>query len=233
MFLNINRVEFVITNQCTGRCKHCSVGDKIKDKNHLQYEKMKGVLTQICNRFAITSTMCFGGEPLLYHSEVEGIMGEAKKCNIAKRQIITNGFFAGKKDKIAEVASALEAVEINDILLSVDAFHQESIPFEPVYEFAKRIKEGNIIDIRIHPAWVVDREQDNAWNNTTKQLLARFEDLAIPVSHGNNIFPAGNAIKYLSEYFPKQEIDLSYRCGQAAYSSKLDDVEFHKYCTKW
>jgi MoaA/NifB/PqqE/SkfB family radical SAM enzyme len=169
--------------------------------------------------------MCFGGEPLLYFNEVKDIMSEAAACGIGKRQLITNGFFTNNKEKLTAVVTALEEAKVDDILLSVDAFHQETIPWESVYEFARRVKEGNQISIRLHPAWVVNQEHDNPYNNRTKQILSRFDDLKLIVSRGNDIFPAGNALENLAEYFPEPELDLAYRCGDAPYSTRLDQVD--------
>ena len=42
--------------------------------------------------------------------------------------------------------------------------------------------------------------------------------------HWNNIFPAGNALKYLSQYFKKQPIDMNFKCGQAPYTSKSTEI---------
>jgi MoaA/NifB/PqqE/SkfB family radical SAM enzyme len=225
MYININRVEFVITEQCTGHCKHCSVGDKLYRKGHIEYEKLRGMLTKLSDQYTITSVMCFGGEPLLYYNEVKGILGEAADCGVSKRQLITNGFFTNKQEKLLAAVAALEEARVNDILLSVDTFHQETIPIEMVHEFARRIKEVNRIPIRLQPAWVVNREHDNPYNNRTKQLLNQFEDLELIVSSGNNIFPAGKALEYLSEYFPEPRLDLAYRCGDAPYSTRLDQVD--------
>jgi hypothetical protein len=169
--------------------------------------------------------MCFGGEPLLYYNEVKGILGEAADCGISKRQLITNGFFTNKQDKLTAAVASLEEARVNDILLSVDAFHQETIPTRQVYEFARRVKEGNQIPLRLHPAWVVNQEHNNPYNNRTKQLLSQFEDLELSVSRGNNIFPAGKALENLSEYFPEPELDLTYHCGNAPYSTRLDQVD--------
>ncbi len=225
MYIDINRVEFVITEQCTGQCKHCSVGDKLNRRGHIEYERLRGMLTKLKERYPITSVMCFGGEPLLYYNEVKGILGEAADCGIDKRQLITNGFFTNKQDKCMAAVEALEEARVGDILLSVDAFHQETIPLDVVYEFAKRVKEGNQIPIRLQPAWVVNRENDNPYNNRTKQLLAQVEALDLTVSRGNDIFPAGKALEYLSEYFPEPRLDLTYHCGEAPYSTRLDQVD--------
>jgi MoaA/NifB/PqqE/SkfB family radical SAM enzyme len=225
MYLNLNRVEYVVTNNCTGRCKHCSVGEDLENNSHLEYDKMKGVLTQICKRFEIKSIMCFGGEPLLYHQEVAKIMNEATICDVTSRQIITNGYFNKSNSVIEDVAATMKEVGVTDILLSVDAFHQESIPLEPVYEFVRQVKKDNVINMKLHPAWLIDKDNDNVWNDKTKQILKRFDELEIPISQGNNIFLSGNAVKYLAEYYPKQAVDLAFRCGQAKYTDRLDDVD--------
>ena len=87
-----------------------------------------------------------------------------------------------------------------DADVAVDAFHQETIPLEPVLRFAGyAVKSG--IPIRLQPAWLVSAEDDNPYNIRTREILRAFAPLRIPVGEGNVIFPSGNALKYLREYF--------------------------------
>lgn len=51
--------------------------------------------------------------------------------------------------------------------------------------------------------WFVSKEDNNAYNIKTREIIQEFEYLDIPVASGNVIFPSGNAIKYLGEYFDK------------------------------
>ena len=191
----IDRVEFVLTWACTGRCKHCSLGDAGNHPEHLEYARLAGLLTRIKSKHPVESVMCFGGEPLLYPDEVCAIFAEAKTAGIPRRQLITNGFFTRNPDKIAAVADKLNRCA-TEILLSADAFHQETIPLEPAQLFAKHAKH-----IKLHPAWLVSREDGNPWNQRTREILAQFPGM--PVSKGNVVFPRGNALKYLREYFPE------------------------------
>jgi hypothetical protein len=85
-------------------------------------------------------------------------------------------------------------------LLSVDAFHQETIPLDIVKKFAEEILRCGV-PIRLQPAWLVSRDDQNPYNLRTRQILDSFADMKIPESDGNVIFPEGNAVKYLSEYF--------------------------------
>jgi len=199
---NLNRIEFVVTMACTGKCKHCSEGDHSSSGEHINSDIAVKAIDEICENYNIESIMTFGGEPLLYPEVVCKIHSAAKKLNIPKRDLITNGFFSKDTKKINEVAHMLAESGVKTILLSVDAFHQETIPIIYVKEFAKAIvKEG--VSIRTQPAWLVSKEHDNRYNEKTREILEEFHNLGIDQADGNIIFPSGNALKYLSEYFDK------------------------------
>jgi hypothetical protein len=69
-----------------------------------------------------------------------------------------------------------------------------------VKSFAREVKKCGV-PLRLSPAWLVSREDVNPYNEKTREILQKFEDIDIAVAEGNVIFPEGNAIKYLSEYF--------------------------------
>ena len=96
--------------------------------------------------------MTFGGEPLLCADTVFAIHKTATDMGIPHRQLITNGYFSNDMAKIKSVAQGLAECGVNDILLSVDAFHQETIPLDIVKAFAKYVFETGTI-IRVQPAW--------------------------------------------------------------------------------
>ena len=94
---NLNRIEFVVTMACTGKCKHCSEGDHINCKGHIDTELAVKSVRQICEKYKIESLMTFGGEPLIYPDIVCTIHKTATDMGIEKKQLITNGFFSKKK----------------------------------------------------------------------------------------------------------------------------------------
>ncbi|MCH5350206.1 MAG: radical SAM protein [Oscillospiraceae bacterium] len=198
---NINRIEFVITYACSGRCKHCSEGDHISSGDNINGNKAAEIVRKIAESYDINSLMTFGGEPLLYPETVYIIHAAARDMGIPKRQIITNGFFSRDTEKIQSVAQGIVHNGVNDVLLSVDAFHQETIPIEQVKEFAGAVMEAGIPRLRVHPAWLVSTDADNPYNNRTREILSEFQSMGIEISEGNVIFPSGNALKYLGEYF--------------------------------
>ena len=178
--------------------------------------------------------MTFGGEPLLHQEAVYAIHSAAKEMQIPRRQIITNGYFTKDVGQMREVASKLAACGVNDLLLSVDAFHQETIPLDVVRNFAIAVKESGI-PIRLQPAWLVSPTDQNVYNRETCKVLQSFADLQIPQSAGNVIFPEGNAKKFLSEYFadvssqnPYIEDPHDVRCLSFSANGEILDGNFYK-----
>lgn len=226
-FININRIEFITTYQCSGKCKHCSVGKEINKCSgfkHIATKQAKDSIKKLTQLFSVSSLMTFGGEPLLYPDVVCAIHETATLCGIGTRQLITNGYFCKNDERLMRVASLLKKSGVNNLLLSVDVFHQETIPFEPVYSFAKHVKKAGFHGVRLHPAWVVNEAHYNHYNLKTKEILAKFTDLQIPVSDGNNIIMAGNAVEYLAEYYDKPQLDLSDSCGSMPYTEPLTNI---------
>ena len=207
---NLNKIEFVVTYACTGRCKHCSEGEHESCGERIDPVIAADAVRKIAAEYDVKTVMTFGGEPLLYPDAVYAIMTTAKELNIPKRQVITNGYFSKNTDKIREVAEQLAVCGVNDLLLSVDAFHQETIPLETVKVFAAKAKKSGI-PIRLQPAWLTSVTDDNPYNRKTREILHGFANLELPVGEGNIIFPEGNALKYLSEYFTDKLPENPYK----------------------
>ncbi|MBQ9785510.1 MAG: radical SAM protein [Clostridia bacterium] len=206
---NLNKIEFVVTYACTGRCKHCSEGDHTSCGERIDPQIAADAVRKIAAEYDIKTVMTFGGEPLLYVDAVYAIMTAAKELNIPKLQVITNGYFSKNADIIREVVEQLAACGVNDLLLSVDAFHQETIPLDVVKQFAAEAKKCGI-PIRLQPAWLVSAVDENPYNRKTREILDSFDDMELPVGEGNVIFPEGNALKYFAEYFTDERPENPY-----------------------
>ena len=197
---NMSKIEFVLTYACTGSCKHCSEGEHELCGERIDPRVAENAVRSIASAYGIKTVMTFGGEPLLHTEAVYAVMNAAKELNIPKRQVITNGYFSTDPAKIRAVAEKLAECGVNDLLLSVDAFHQETIPLNIVKSFAHEVKSCGIA-IKLSPAWLVSVTDDNPYNRETRRILAAFDGMGIPIGEGNVIFPEGNALVYLAEYF--------------------------------
>ncbi len=197
---NLTKIEFVITDACTGRCKHCSQGEHGGNGVHIDPAVAANMVRKVAAVYPIATVMTFGGEPLLYPDAVCAIHKAATELGIARRQVITNGYFNRDLHKMTQVADRLAEAGVNDLLLSVDAFHQETIPVEVVADFAAALLKAGV-PVRTQPAWLVSAEDDNPYNAKTRELLKQFEALGIKANSGNVVFPEGKAKVHLSEYF--------------------------------
>jgi len=215
---NLNKLEFVVTYACTGRCKHCSQGEHTAGNQGIDPNAAANAVKRVAAAYPIKTVMTFGGEPLLHTEAVCAIMAAATDMGVAKRQVITNGYFSKDAACLETAARRLAAVGVNEVLLSVDAFHQESIPPAPVKVFAAALLK-NRVPTKLSPAWLVSPDDDNPYNQRTRELLADFNSMGIPTGAGNVVFPEGNAIIYLSKYFteskpqnPYEEDPYDVRC---------------------
>ena len=206
---NLNKIEFVLTYACTGRCRHCSQGEHSSRGEFIDPDRAADVVKKVCQKYDVATVMTFGGEPLLHPDAVLAVMSAAREMNVPKRQLITNGYFTIDTDRMREVAQMLHAVGVNDLLLSVDAFHQQTISLSTVRAFALELKRCGV-PTRLQPAWLVSREDDNPYNVRTREILDSLSDIGFAESEGNVIFPEGNAQKYLAEYFTDSVPDNPY-----------------------
>lgn len=197
---NLQKIEFVLTHACTGACKHCSQGMHSKNAPRLDPALAAEVVKRVSELYEIRTVMVFGGEPLLDADGAAEIIAAARDAKIPQRQIITNGFFTADRSKMCRTAKILAESGVNDLLLSVDAFHQETIPLETVRTFALFAKAAGI-PIRLQPAWLKSPEDQNPYNEATRSILTCLQRDGFAVGDGNVIFPEGNAKRYLSEYF--------------------------------
>ena len=223
-YLHINRLEFILTDSCTGRCKHCSAAEMVnhpRKEHHVPMAESVRAVHDLADMYDMQSVMTFGGEPLLHPEVTCAIHRAATECGIPTRQLITNGFFSRDEGRIREVAQALAEAGVNNLLISVDGFHQETIPLEVVRTFALAVKAAGMEKVRFSPAWVVNENFDCPENARTREVLAQLADTGIPVGSGNDIFLAGNALKNLRHYYPAANLNMADCCGSMPYTEPL------------
>jgi organic radical activating enzyme len=230
---HLNKIEFVVTNACTGRCKHCSEGNHSDCGERIHPQVAANAVRRIAAVYNVQTVMTFGGEPLLYPETVCAVMNAARERGIPKRQVITNGYFSKDPAAIRAMAERLAVCGVNQLLLSVDAFHQETIPLDIVKRFAAEVKSCGI-PLWLQPAWLRSTTDQNPYNRRTRELLDGFTEMEIPENEGNIIFPEGNARLYLAEYFtekipenPYVEDPFDLRC--LSFSSNGDVLDGNVY----
>jgi len=232
-YFPIRRLEFTVTYLCNSKCRHCQLGEK-EDKssfpNCIDEKKAVEITGKIGRTYHPGSIMTFGGEPLLYPEVVCAIHSEASKVGIPVREILTNGFWSRKREKIQDIAAALVRSGVNEVSFSVDCFHQEFIPLSLVTEAAESLLREGMRGVSWNPCWVISKRHDNVYNRKTNAILKKLEALHVRCSDGNNVQPEGRATVWLKQYLPPKTRMPRGECGDMPYTEKLDSV--HTVCVE-
>jgi MoaA/NifB/PqqE/SkfB family radical SAM enzyme len=227
-YLVVERIEFIVTYLCNSKCGHCQLGEEEKGKrfrSHVDKDKAVEIVRKVGQAYAPNSIVTFGGEPLLYPEIVCAIHEQAKKVGIPLREVITNGFWSTKAEKIQEIAQNLAKSGVNEVSISVDHFHQEFIPLEIVKKTANSLIEAGIERVRWNPCWVVSKDHDNKYNRRTKTILQKLCNLHVEESKGNSVQPKGRARSSLAEFLPPRTSVPKGKCGDIPYTEVLNSVK--------
>ena len=227
-YLVVDRIEFIVTYLCNSSCSHCQLGEEEKWKrfpNHVDKDMAVDIVRKVGQAYTPRSIMTFGGEPLLYPDIVYAIHRQARKMGIPRREIITNGFWSTRTERIQEIARRLAKCGVNDVGISVDVFHQEFIPLKTVKKTATSLIEAGIERVEWNPCWVVSKNHDNKYNRRTKAILQKLHNPNVKEGEGNYVRPEGRALSHLAEFLPPRTLMPKEKCGEIPYTEKLDSVK--------
>jgi len=227
-YLNVRRIEFVITYLCNSKCKHCQLGGEEERRSfpsHIDKDIAVEIVRKVGRKYRSESVMTFGGEPLIYPEIVYAIHKEAMQVGIPVRDVITNGFWSRKSEKIEEIADNLAKSGVTEVSISVDAFHQEFIPLKIVKRATESLLRAGIARVSWNPCWVISKDHENPYNRRTKAILKQLEkDFPVAESSGNIAQPKGRALSWLEDYLPKKVSVPKEKCGDMPYTERLNQV---------
>ena len=227
-YLHVNRIEFAVTYLCNSKCRHCQLGEEKERENfpnHIDKDLAVEIVRKVGKKYEPKSIMTFGGEPLLYPEIVCAIHKEAMNVGIPVRDVITNGYWSRKTEKIQKIAAKLVKSGVNEATISVDSFHQEFIPLEIVKKAAESLLKAGIAHISWNPCWVISKDHDNPYNRKTKTILEQLRDLPVEEGEGNIAQPEGRAVLWLKGFLPQKTRAPKGKCGDLPYSEKLDSIK--------
>ncbi|MEJ6952301.1 radical SAM protein [Natronospora cellulosivora (SeqCode)] len=226
-YIKLKRLEFAITYNCSSKCEHCFIDENRKKKypGTIKPDIAESIVRKLASNYDIESIMTFGGEPLLYPELIYQIHKTARELGIKSRQIITNAYWSKNEEKINAIAKDLLNSGVNNVFISVDVFHQKHIPLSIIKKTAESLINNGVEMIKWNPCWLVSKDEDNKYNQKTKEILKELNYLGAKVSSGNIVSPNGLALKNLLEYMPAKIKYPKGKCGDQPYTSNLDNIE--------
>jgi MoaA/NifB/PqqE/SkfB family radical SAM enzyme len=224
-YFPVKRIEFAVTYLCNSKCRHCQLSEEdARGKFPICIDKAKAVeiTRKVGEKYSPRSIMTFGGEPLLYPEVVCAIHEEATRVGIPVRDVITNGFWSKRTEKIEQIAAKLAESGVNSVSISVDCFHQEFAPLRIVKKTAESLVKAGIANVSWNPCWVVSKDHGNVYNRKTRAILKELENLPVRISGGNVAQPEGRAIVWLKDFLPLKIKMPKGKCGDLPYTEPLD-----------
>lgn len=135
------RIALMITEACDASCAHCWFDcDSTNEATMSQYDAQNYV-DKASRTPSIEWISLTGGEPMLHPNLVEDIVAYSSNQGI-KTELVTNCSWAATQEKAFGLLRRLSAAGLTALNISVDSFHQATIPFERVknsYEAAKSL----------------------------------------------------------------------------------------------
>jgi len=135
------RVALMITENCNAACAHCWFDCDPTSGATMSLTDARNYVDKASRIPSIEWISLTGGEPMLHVNLVEDIVAYASDQGI-KTELVTNCSWAVTPMKAFDVLRRLSDVGLTVLNISVDNFHQATIPFERIkisYETAKSL----------------------------------------------------------------------------------------------
>lgn len=210
--MNIQRLEFVLTEKCTSRCIHCQGEHSPEREGVMKVEDGLNYLDETTSVAKLESFMIFGGESMLYPERTIKLFQKAKELGIPEIELITNGFWGKDVDRERSLATQLRDSGVNEVLISVDAFHSPYIHLDYARNAASACLTAGIRRVRWNVAILESENAPNQFDKQTRKIMEMLAPLGLK-KNVNKVWPQGRARRTLAEFFPKQP--LEGKCPEA------------------
>ncbi|MBU7009202.1 MAG: radical SAM protein [Theionarchaea archaeon] len=215
-------LDFLLTYRCVSECKHCLYHASPRANGEMNLSDAKKYLDQAKS---IKSVVIHGGEPFIYFDILVKITKYARKKDIERIWVMTNGYWARNQQIARERLSNLKDAGCTHILLSADVFHQEFISLERVKTALDAARGLDFPNIIVNSLYVGDEGDDNEYNIKTKKIIQELGSLDDVITKwesclvGVSISVMGRACETLTPYLTKKDVSEE-RCTLLPYLGK-------------
>jgi MoaA/NifB/PqqE/SkfB family radical SAM enzyme len=154
----------------------------------------------------LDSFMVFGGEPMLYPNRAIAIFKKANEFRIPKIEMLTNGVWGKNKENAEKQAIKLKEAGLNDVGISVDAFHLQYVPLEYPRNAALALLKAGVENVTWNVTVVESIDAANEYDKKTSQILKTLESVGID-AHIHKIISVGRAAQNLRRYFQPTSLE--------------------------
>jgi MoaA/NifB/PqqE/SkfB family radical SAM enzyme len=124
--MNLKGIHFLLSYQCTAECDHCFVWGSPFLKGTFSLTDVESILKQ-AKKLKSVESVCFeGGEPFLHYPVMIESLKKAKSMGF-KLVVVTNCYWATSFENAVQWISPLAEMGVDEIDVSADLYHGESL----------------------------------------------------------------------------------------------------------
>ncbi len=172
--IRLEGIDIILTYECTNRCAHCCYRAGPGRNHTMSVREVERYLAGIAGH-PLKYVLLFGGEPFLCFDLLRESVRHA--ASLATVLVFTNGFWAQDLDSAKRRLSALQEAGLNQILFSVDSFHQAYVPLERIGVGITAARDLGYETIEIDNRFLVGPDSGNPRDRTTVELMERLPSL--------------------------------------------------------
>ncbi|HHW31443.1 MAG TPA: radical SAM protein [Clostridiaceae bacterium] len=165
----------LITNyKCSSKCKHCCYSSSPNWPDDYIKPSMADEIFSILKSLGCDSVHIGGGEPLLKPDRILGVLDAAQRNHIYIEYVETNASWHKDEASTKAVLKEIKDHGVNTLLISIDPYHNEYIPFWKVKSLIRTCSE---IKINVFP-WLMEFWDDiDAMNEHKTHSLDEYAQL--------------------------------------------------------
>lgn len=188
----------VITNyNCSSRCKHCVYACSPGWPDDYMTSSAADEIFSILKALGCNSVHIGGGEPLLKAEKIFPVLEAAIKNNVGIDYIETNASWYRDESSARIILKELKKRDVYRLLISIDPYHNEYIPF---YKVKGLIEACSNVNMSVFP-WLMEFWDDiDAFDDKKTHSLKEYAELFgesylwnLPKKYGLNL--RGRALK--------------------------------------
>ena len=171
--MSLEGVDFLLTFKCVAKCRHCSYRASPDRSGVMSVEDFQRYMTVLAREQDLSWVTFHGGEPFLFYKTLKRCIEIARKLGQKDVGVITSGYWGGSQRNAQTRLQDLKRAGLTSVFFSVDAFHQEFVPFRSVRTAINAARAIGFDKIVVTGYYLDSVESENAFNAKTEEYLER------------------------------------------------------------
>ena len=175
--MDITALDFLLTFECNAHCRHCCYQAGPERKGCITSDRAVEWMGELHRIQPLKSITIHGGEPFLYFDDMLIAIEKARELHIPQRWVITNAYWAKDQSTANEKLRALKDAGLTAMTVSVDAFHQEHVPFDRVKTAIASITQYGLETVVVDSYFLYNEKYSCEYNRKTSKYLGHLKNI--------------------------------------------------------